>query len=89
MFGPDSAEPWKHRIFRDHLRRVREDRDLYATAKRAASERSNAESETMMDYNRRKHDVIRDIYARAFAAAGVVLMAGDRRIVQSRRNVQW
>lgn len=71
VFGPDSSEPWKHRIFRDHLRRVPADREVYAAAKKAASEESNAKGEVMMDYNRRKQDVVRDIYARAFAAAGL------------------
>ncbi|MCQ9389795.1 GrpB family protein [Brevibacterium sp. 50QC2O2] len=71
VFGPDSPEPWRHRIFRDHLRREPADRDLYATAKRAAARTSNAAGEVVMEYNARKQAVLREIYARAFAAAGL------------------
>ncbi|MBB5830734.1 GrpB family protein [Brachybacterium aquaticum] len=71
VFGPDAAEPWRHRIFRDHLRRSDEDRALYAETKHEVAALSNAEGEQMMEYNRRKQDVIREIYARAFAAAGL------------------
>lgn len=72
VFAPSCPEPWKHRIFRDHLRRDEQDRALYAKVKRDASERSNAGGEATMGYNRRKQDVIRDIYERAFAAAGLL-----------------
>ncbi|WP_246179850.1 GrpB family protein [Kocuria coralli] len=71
VFGPNAAEPWKHRIFRDHLRRDGHDRSLYAAAKKTASEESHVRGETVMDYNRRKQEVIREIYARAFASAGL------------------
>ncbi|MCQ9385776.1 GrpB family protein [Brevibacterium moorei] len=71
VFGPDSPEPWRHRIFRDHLRRNRADRDLYAAAKLAAARSSNAAGEVVMEYNARKESVLREIYARAFAAAGL------------------
>lgn len=72
VFGPDSPEPWKNRIFRDHLRRNESDRNLYAETKRRAAEASNAGGESTMDYNRRKQEVIREIYARAFVAAGLI-----------------
>lgn len=72
VFGPDAAETWRHRIFRDHLRRNDQDRDLYARVKREAAEESNARREMVMDYNRRKHEVVREIYARAFAGAGLL-----------------
>lgn len=71
VFGPDAPEPWRHRIFRDHLRRCAADRELYAAATRAASASSNAAGEAVMDYNRRKQDVVREIYGRAFTAAGL------------------
>lgn len=71
VFGPDAPEPWKHRVFRDHLRRDEADRALYAETKRAAAGRANAEGETVMEYNARKQAVIREIYARAFRAAGL------------------
>lgn len=70
VFSPDSPEPWKHRIFRDHLRRDDVDRERYAEVKRAASRIATAGAETVMEYNARKQACIRDIYARAFAAAG-------------------
>ena len=72
VFGPDAAEPWRHRIFRDHLRRCDEDREQYAAAKLDAARASNLGNETVMDYNGRKQAVLREIYGRAFAAAGLV-----------------
>lgn len=72
VFGPAAAEPWRHRIFRDYLRSNDHDRDLYAEAKRKAANHSNDQREMVMDYNRRKHEVVRAIYARAFAAAGLL-----------------
>lgn len=71
VFSPDSSEPWKHRIFRDHLRRDAADRQRYAEVKREASRLATANAETVMAYNARKQACIRDIYARAFAAAGL------------------
>lgn len=72
VFGPESAEPWKHRVFRDHLRRDARDRERYASVKRAAAEQANRRGETTMDYNLRKQEVIREIYDRAFRAAGLI-----------------
>nr|WP_137825832.1 GrpB family protein [Brevibacterium sp. XM4083] len=71
VFGPHCPEFARHRIFRDHLTRDAADRQRYAEAKRGAAAEANAAGETMMDYNARKQAVIRDIYARAFAAAGL------------------
>ncbi|WP_375003600.1 GrpB family protein [Aeromicrobium sp. CTD01-1L150] len=72
VFGPDSPEPVRHRILRDHLRTSADDRDLYAAAKRDAAARANAEGEHVMQYNARKEPVVREIYSRAFAAAGLL-----------------
>ena len=72
IFSPDAPEPWKHRIFRDHLRHDAADRDLYGRVKREAAVLATRAGETMTAYNARKQAVIRDIYARAFRAAGVV-----------------
>lgn len=72
VFGPAAAEPWKHRVFRDHLRRDAVDRERYAAAKRAAVEAANLRGESTMEYNLRKQEVIREIYARAFRAAGLI-----------------
>ena len=71
VFGPDAAEPFRHRIFRDWLIRHPEDRDLYAAAKRTASTESAEAGEDGMQYNARKEQVVRDIYARIFAATGL------------------
>lgn len=72
VFGPDAAEPVRHRIFRDWLREHPADRDLYRDAKLAAAEKANAAGEHVMDYNARKQDVIRAIYRRAFEGRGLL-----------------
>lgn len=72
VFGPDAPEPVKHRIFRDWLRGNPDERDLYARAKREAAEAARAAGEHSMQYNARKEKVVREIYARAFAAAGLL-----------------
>lgn len=69
---PRGAEPVKHRIFRDWLRGNPDERDLYAATKREAAEAARAAGEHSMQYNARKEKVVREIYARAFAAAGLV-----------------
>jgi GrpB-like predicted nucleotidyltransferase (UPF0157 family) len=72
VFGFDSPEPVKHRIFRDWLRGNPEERDRYAAAKRRAAAEANAAGEHVMQYNARKQQVIREIYHRAFVAAGLL-----------------
>jgi GrpB-like predicted nucleotidyltransferase (UPF0157 family) len=72
VFGFDSPELVKHRIFRDWLRGNPGDRDRYAAAKRQAASQANARGEHVMQYNARKQQVIREIYHRAFAAAGLL-----------------
>lgn len=72
VFGPGCAETARHRIFRDWLRQHPEDRDLYRDAKLAAARESNAQGEHVVEYNARKQQVIREIYARAFTAAGLL-----------------
>ena len=72
MFGFDSPEPVKHRIFRDWLRGNPAERDRYAEAKRQAASAANAAGEHVMQYNARKQQVIREIYHRAFLAAGLL-----------------
>jgi len=72
VFGFDSPEPVRHRIFRDWLRGNPADRDRYAAIKRQAAAAANARGEHVMEYNARKEQVIRDIYHRAFAAAGLL-----------------
>jgi len=72
VFGFDSPEPVRHRIFRDWLRGNADDRDRYAAVKRQAAAEANARGEHVMQYNARKEEVIRGICHRAFAAAGLL-----------------
>lgn len=67
VFGPDCPETIRHRMFRDWLRSHPADRERYEQAKRRAVPGGGH----VMDYNRRKQDVIRDIYDRMFRAAGM------------------
>jgi GrpB-like predicted nucleotidyltransferase (UPF0157 family) len=68
VFGPDCPETIRHRMFRDWLREHPEDLALYEGAKQAAVPGGGH----VMDYNRRKQQVIRDIYDRLFRAAGML-----------------
>src|SRR5271156_1969668 len=72
VFGFDSPELVRHRIFRDWLRGNPAERDRYAAVKREAAAAANAAGEHVMQYNARKQQVIREIYRRAFAAAGLL-----------------
>ena len=69
VYGFDSPEPVRHRIFRDWLRGNPEDRDRYAATKRQAASDAAVAGEHVMKYNARKQQVIREIYHRAFTAA--------------------
>jgi GrpB-like predicted nucleotidyltransferase (UPF0157 family) len=71
VFGPGCPETVRHRMFRDWLREHPQDRDLYRDAKLAAVRDANAAGEHVMEYNARKQGVIREIYGRIFAAAGL------------------
>jgi GrpB-like predicted nucleotidyltransferase (UPF0157 family) len=71
VYGPDSAESARQRLFRDWLREHPDDRDRYAAAKRSASAESAATGEHVQQYNARKQTVLRDVYARLFASAGL------------------
>ena len=72
VFGFDSPEPVRHRIFRDWLRGNPAERDRYAAIKRQAASEANARGEHVMQYNARKEQVIREIYHQAFAATGLL-----------------
>jgi GrpB-like predicted nucleotidyltransferase (UPF0157 family) len=72
VYGFDSPEPVRHRIFRDWLRGHPGERDRYAAAKRQAASAANAAGEHVMQYNARKQQVVREIYHRAFVAAGLL-----------------
>jgi GrpB-like predicted nucleotidyltransferase (UPF0157 family) len=71
VFGADSAESARQRLFRDWLRANPDDRDRYAAAKRAASAEAEAAGEHVQQYNARKQAVLRDVYGRIFARAGL------------------
>jgi GrpB-like predicted nucleotidyltransferase (UPF0157 family) len=68
VYGPDCPESIRLRMFRDWLRAHDEDRALYEDTKRAATPGGG----TVMDYNARKQNVIREIYDRLFRAAGML-----------------
>jgi GrpB-like predicted nucleotidyltransferase (UPF0157 family) len=72
VFGFDSPEPVRHRIFRDWLRGNPAERDSYAAVKHQAAAAANAAGEHVMQYNARKQQVIREIYHRAFLATGLL-----------------
>jgi GrpB-like predicted nucleotidyltransferase (UPF0157 family) len=72
VFGFDSPELIRHRIFRDWLTGNPAERDRYAAVKRQAAAAANAAGEHVMQYNARKQQVVREIYRRAFAAAGLL-----------------
>lgn len=68
VFGPDSPETIRMRMFRDWLRTHPGDRIRYEEAKTAAIPGGGH----VMDYNRRKQGVVREIYDRLFRAAGML-----------------
>ena len=72
VYGFDSPEPVRHRMFRDWLRGNPGERERYAAAKRQAASAANAGGEHVMQYNARKEQTVREIYHRAFAAAGLL-----------------
>jgi GrpB-like predicted nucleotidyltransferase (UPF0157 family) len=72
VFGFDSPEPVKHRIFRDWLWGNPGKRDRYTAAKRQAASEASKAGEHVMHYNARKQQVIREIYHRAFVAVGLL-----------------
>ncbi len=79
VYGPNSAEVARHRLFRDWLRRHPAERERYADAKRVAAAEGAARP---MEYNAKKAIVVRELYARAFAASGIPIrtraLAPDR-----------
>ncbi|HZR51734.1 MAG TPA: GrpB family protein [Streptosporangiaceae bacterium] len=72
VFGFDSPETVRHRIFRDWLRGNPDERERYAAVKHQAASDANARGEHVMQYNARKQQVIREIYHRAFVATGLL-----------------
>jgi GrpB-like predicted nucleotidyltransferase (UPF0157 family) len=74
VWAPDSPEAVRHQLFRAWLRTHDEDRRVYEDAKRAAVPGGGL----VEDYNARKQPVIREIYARIFAAAGLTAAPDDK-----------
>ncbi|KAI1183381.1 GrpB domain protein [Nemania serpens] len=72
IFGADSSELVRHRLFRDWLREHEDDRARYMAAKREAAESSSAAGEGVLQYNNRKGPVIKDILRRIFEAHGLL-----------------
>ncbi|ROT42859.1 UPF0157-domain-containing protein [Sodiomyces alkalinus F11] len=71
VFAKGSAEPLRHLIFKEWLLANEDDKQLYVRAKREAAAASVA-AMSMMDYNLRKQDVIRQTLRRAFRARGLL-----------------
>lgn len=72
VFSPGCPETVRHLMFRDWLRSHPDDAERYAHMKRTAAAAATAADESVMDYNLRKEAVIREIYARMFAAHGLL-----------------
>jgi GrpB-like predicted nucleotidyltransferase (UPF0157 family) len=72
VFAADCPEARRHLIFRDWLRADAADRARYSATKLAAMAATRASGGHTMDYNAAKQTVIREIYARAFRARGLI-----------------
>ena len=72
VWSPDCPEVIRHRLLREWLRDHPDDRERYAAAKRAAAAATNAADGILMDYNRHKEPVIREILDRMFRANGLL-----------------
>ncbi|KAI1128767.1 GrpB domain protein [Nemania abortiva] len=71
VFGSDSPELVRHRLFRDWLREHEDDRDRYTQVKREAAQVTSAAGERVQAYNNRKEPVLREILRRVFEAHGL------------------
>ena len=72
VFSPECPETLRHLMFRDWLRNHPDDAAQYLDAKREAATEATAAGGHVMDYNQRKEAVIHEIYARMFAANGLL-----------------
>jgi GrpB-like predicted nucleotidyltransferase (UPF0157 family) len=70
VWGPQSPEVERHRIFRDWLLDHEDDRELYARTKRECAAISREKGELVMEYNFRKQECVREILERAFRSLG-------------------
>lgn len=72
VWGPDSPEVVRHRIFRDWLLKTPADLELYAKVKYEAAEQTAVAGDSMMDYTMRKEKTIQEILGRAFRDLGYI-----------------
>lgn len=72
VFGLDCPEVLRHRMFREWLKSHLDDLDLYRRAKLTAAAACAAGTGTLMQYNKHKEPVIREIYDRMFRANGLI-----------------
>lgn len=72
VFGLDSAEVVRHRIFSKWLRENEDDRLAYEKLKREAAAAATKVHGTVNQYNHRKEPLIREILDRAFKAQGLL-----------------
>jgi GrpB-like predicted nucleotidyltransferase (UPF0157 family) len=72
VWGPDSPEVARHRIFRDWLLKTPADLELYAKVKREAAEWTTETGGSMQVYNQRKERVIQEILNRSFRDLGYI-----------------
>lgn len=70
VFALGTAELVRHQIMKEWLTTNEDDRELYARTKIRAMEESNLLGETVMQYNFRKENVVREILERAFRERG-------------------
>ncbi|KAJ5191490.1 uncharacterized protein N7498_010475 [Penicillium cinerascens] len=79
VWGPDSPEVVRHRIFRDWLRKTPADQELYAKSKYEAAEQTAVAGDSVVEYTQRKDKTVREIIQRALRDLGYV--EGDTREV--------
>jgi len=72
VWGSDSPETARHRIFRDWLLKSPADLELYAKVKREAAEQAAVAGDSMMDYTNRKDKTIHEMLQRAFRDLGYI-----------------
>ena len=72
VWGPDSPEVARHRIFRDWLLKKPADLEMYAKVKREAAAQTTIAGESVEEYNYRKEKTIQEILDRAFRDLGYI-----------------
>ena len=72
VWGPDSPDVVRSRIFRDWLLKTPADLALYAKVKREAAKQTAIAGDSQIDYNKRKEKTIHEILGRAFRDLGYI-----------------